>query len=112
MTSIKLVEVRDAQDRIVMANTFGAPQPGGGVSVEKEARLTSNGQAKGKARAEIESEREKLRVEGDKLQSGAVCEIVADGISLGTAVAQGGYFRVEYTSDGSSGLVLPQSLRP
>ncbi len=108
VTKIKLVEVRDAQDRIVLANTFGT----GGVSIEKEARLTSNGEAKGKARAEIEPEREKLRVEGDKLQSGAVCEIVADGISLGTAVAQGGYFRVEYTSDGSSGLVLPQSLRP
>lgn len=112
VTSIKLVEIRDAQDRIVLANTFGAPQPGGGVSIEKEARLTSTGQAKGKARAEIEPEREKLRVEADKLQSGAVCEIFADGISLGTAVAQGGYFRVEYTSDGSSGLVLPQSLRP
>jgi len=112
VTNIKLVEVRDAADRIVLANTFGAPQPGGGVSIEKEARLTSNGEAKGKARAEIESEREKLRVEGDKLQSGAVCEIIADGISLGTAVAQGGYFRVEYTSDGSSGHVLPQSLRP
>ncbi len=112
VTNIKLVEVRDAADRIVLANTFGAPQPGGGVSIEKEARLTSSGQAKGKARAEIEPEREKLRVEGDKLQSGAVCEIIADGISLGTAVAQGGYFRVEYTSDGSSGLVLPQSLRP
>ena len=112
VTNIRLVEIRDAQDRIVLANTFGAPQPGGGVSIEKEARLTSGGEAKGKARAEIEPEREKLRVEGDKLQSGAVCEIVADGISLGTVVAQGGYFRVEYTSDGSSGLVLPQSLRP
>ncbi|MGA9771334.1 MAG: S8 family serine peptidase [Blastocatellia bacterium] len=112
VTSIKLVEVRDVQDRIVMANTFGAPQPGGGVSVEKEARLTSTGDAKGKARAEIEPEREKLRVEADKLQAGTVCEIIADGISLGTAVAQGGYFRVEYTSDGSSGLLLPQSLRP
>jgi Subtilase family len=112
VTGIKRVEIRDAQDRIVMANTFGAPQPGGGVSVEKEARLTSSGQAKGKARAEIEPEREKLRVEADKLQPGAIGEIVADGVSLGTAVAQGGYFRVEYTSDGSSGLLLPQALRP
>lgn len=112
VTGIKLVEIRDAQDRVVLANTFGAPQPGGAVSVEKEARLTSTGQAKGKARAEIEPEREKLRVEADKLQAGAVCEIVADGISLGTVTAQSGYFRVEYTSDGSSGLVLPQSLRP
>lgn len=112
VTSIKRVEVRDSQDRIVLANTFGTSQPGGGVSVEKEARLTSSGQAKGKARAEIEPQREKLRVEADKVQSGAIYEIVADAVSLGTVVAQSDFFRVEYTSDGSSGLLLPQSLRP
>ena len=112
VTSIKLVEVRDSQNRVVLANTFGAPQPGGGGAVEKEAKLTSTGEAKGSARAEIEAEREKLRVEGEHLQSGVAYSIVADSVSLGTVVAQSGYFRVELTSDNSSGRLLPPALRP
>ena len=111
VTAIKLVEVRDSQNRVVLANTFGAPNTGGG-SVEKEAKLTSTGQAKGSARAEIEPEREKLRVEGEHLQSGVAYQIVADTVSLGTVVAQSGYFRVEFTSDNSSGGLLPAALRP
>jgi subtilisin family serine protease len=111
VTTIKLVEVRDSQNRIVLANSFGTPQPGGGGVVEKEARLTSSGNAKGSARAEIEPQREKLRVEGEHLQAGAF-EILADGTSLGTVVAQSGYFRVEFTSDNSSGRLLPAALRP
>jgi subtilisin family serine protease len=112
VTSIKLVEVRDSQNRVVLANTFGIPQPNGGGEVEKEAKLTSSGQAKGKARAEFETERETLRVEGEHLQSGVAYEIVVDGVSLGTVVAQSGYFRVEFTSDNSSGRLLPAALRP
>ncbi|MFL6213589.1 MAG: S8 family serine peptidase [Blastocatellia bacterium] len=115
VTNIKLVEVRDALDRIVLSNSFGTPQTGGsgGGSVEKEARLTSpNGSARGSARAEIEAERQKLRVEGDGLQSGVAYQIVADGISLGSFTAQSSYLRVEFTSDGSSGHVLPSSLQP
>ncbi|MFL6275879.1 MAG: S8 family serine peptidase [Blastocatellia bacterium] len=113
VTNIKLVEVRDALDRVVLSNTFSAPQTGGGGSVvEKEARLTSNGSARGSARAEVEAERQKLRVEGDGLQSGVAYQIVADGISLGSFTAQSNYLRVEFTSDGSSGHVLPASLLP
>jgi hypothetical protein len=112
VTNIKLVEVRDSQNRIVLANTFGAPQPGGGNVVEKEAKLTSTGEAKGSARAEIEAEREKLRVEGEHLQSGVTYSVFADSVSLGTVVAQSGYFRVEFTSDNSSGRLLPPALRP
>ncbi len=112
VTVIKLVEVRDSQNRVVLANTFGTPQAGGGGEVEKEAKLTSTGQAKGRARAEIEAERESLRVEGEHLQSGVAYSIVADGVSLGAVVAQSGYFRVEFTSDNSSGTLLPPALRP
>lgn len=111
VTGIKVVEIRDQQNRVVLANTFAA-QPGGGSNVEKEAKLTSTGQAKGSARAEIETQREKLRVEGEHLQSGTTYQIFADGVSLGTIVAQSGYFRVEFTSDNSSGRLLPQALRP
>jgi subtilisin family serine protease len=114
VTSIKLVEVRDALDRVVLSNRFGtSPAGGGGESVEKEAQLTSpGGSARGSARAEIEAERQKLRVEGDRLQSGAAYQILADGVSLGSFTAQSGYLRVEFTSDGSSGHVLPASLQP
>jgi hypothetical protein len=111
VTTIRLVEVRDSQDRVVLANSFGVSQPGGGGIVEKEAKLTSTGEAKGRARAESEPEREKLRVEGENLQSGPL-EIFADGVSLGSVSTQSGYFRVEFTSDGSSGRLLPTVLRP
>ena len=99
----------------MLSNTFGTPTPGGGTVVRKEADLASTGVisgARGKARAEIEPEREELRVEGERLISGAAYEIIADGISLGAVTAQSGYFRVEFTSDGRSGRVLPPSLRP
>lgn len=118
VTNIKRVEVRDAQDRVVLSNTFlptPAPGQGGGQSVEKEATLNPTGvigQASGRARAEIESERDKLRVEADGLASGSAYEIFADTVSLGSFLAQGGYLRVEFTSDGSSGSVLPPALRP
>jgi subtilisin family serine protease len=115
VTSIKLVEVRDALNRVVLSNTFVARPGGGSQIVEKEATLNPTGvipQANGKARAEVESEREKLRVEADYLESGASYSIIADGLTIASAIAQSGYLRVEFTSDGSSGIVLPPSLRP
>lgn len=115
VTLIRQVEVRDAQDRVILSAAFGTPNPGGGTSVEKEARLASTGViggARGKARAEIEPQREELRVEAEGLQSGAAYEISVDGVSLGAVTAQSGYFRVEFTSDGRSGRLLPASLRP
>jgi hypothetical protein len=110
--NIKQVEVRDAQNRVVLSNMFGAPQPGSSVVLEKEARLTSTGRAKGRARAEVEPEREELRVDAEELTSGASYEIIADRVSLGSFAAQSGSLRIEFTSDGSSGRVLPASLRP
>jgi len=117
VTSIKRVEVRDSQDRIIVANSFGASSPGGtpNQSVEKEANLAPTAvlpNAKGRARAESEPEREKLRVEGEKLASGGFYLIVVDGVSLGSFQAQSGFVAVEFTSDGSSGFVLPQALKP
>ncbi len=119
VTNIKTVEVRDAQNRVVLTNTFvatpGAGQPGGGQSVEKEATLNPTGvipQANGKVRAEVEPEREKLRVEADQLASGVSYAIFADSVNLGSVTAQSGYLKVEFTSDGSSGLLLPPAARP
>jgi subtilisin family serine protease len=75
VTNIKKVEVRDSQDRVVLTNTFGQRlvDSRGGQSVEKETSLTPTGvipQADGKARAEVETQREELRVEADGLVSG------------------------------------------
>ena len=117
VTGIRKVEVLDAQDRVVLSNTFGVPGPGGGggQSVEKEATLSPTGvipQANGKARAEVESEREELRVEADGLESGVAYVIFADSVNLGSFIAQSGYLKVEFTSDGSSGLTLPAAARP
>ena len=113
VTAILHVEIRDAQSRIVLQNDFQAPGgggSGGGQVFEKETNLTATGvipQAKGKARAEIESEGEQLRVEGDNLVSGAAYQVFADGIAIGTATAQSGYFRLEL-----SGGALPAAIRP
>jgi len=115
VTSIKLVEVRDALNRVVLSNAFVAVPAGGGQKVVKEATLNPTGvipQANGKARAEVESQREKLRVESDHLESGASYSIIGDGVTIASAIAQTGYLRVEFTSDGSSGILLPPSLRP
>jgi subtilisin family serine protease len=117
VNGIKKVEIADAQGRIVLSSTFGATPPGssGGQSVEKEATLVGTSvlpQAHGSARAEVEPEREKLRIEGDGLVSGVAYRLFADAVDLGTAVAQSGFLRVEFTSDGSSGVTLPAALRP
>ncbi|HSE37038.1 MAG TPA: S8 family serine peptidase [Blastocatellia bacterium] len=117
VTNIRKVEVLDAQGRVVLSNTFGVPAPGGGggQSVEKEATLSPTGvipQANGKARAEVEPEREELRVEGDNLVSGVSYGLFVDGMNLGSFIAQYGYLKVEFTSDGSSGLTLPAAARP
>jgi subtilisin family serine protease len=117
VTAIKRIEIADAQGRLVLSNTFGAAPPGssGGQSVEKEATLTGTAalpQAHGRARAEVETEREKLRIEADGLVSGVTYRLFADAVDIGTAVAQSGFLRVELTSDGSSGATLPPSVRP
>jgi hypothetical protein len=101
----------------VLSNTFGATPPGssGGQSLEKEATLAGTTflpQAHGRARAEVEPEREKLRIEGEGLVSGVAYRLFADTVDLGTVVAQSGFLRVELTSDGSSGVTLPPAARP
>jgi hypothetical protein len=44
--------------------------------------------------------------------SGLSYQIVVDGLTIASAVAQSGYLKLEFTTDGSSGLVLPPALRP
>jgi hypothetical protein len=115
VTGIKHVEIRDSLDRIVLQGDFGRAGTVGGSDVEKEMRLVSTGAlpgAGGKARIKIESEREELRVEAEDLAAGAIYQVVVDGVNLGSGTAQGDYLRLEFTSDNSSGRLLPPALRP
>jgi len=111
------VEVRDDQNQIVLGGYFRPVTSGGGPvgqQFEKEVEFSATGvapQASGSARIEVDSQRERLRVEADGLFPGSY-RILADGVLLGFATPRSAYFRVEYTSDGSSGLLLPQSLIP
>ena len=120
--NIKHVELRNG-DRVVLQGNF-APVVGGtgptGQLVEKRAPLAPTGllpQAGGKAHVELETKREELRIEAGGLTPGASYKIIADGISLGWAVArsktsQSAFLRVQLTSDGPNGNVLPPSLQP
>ena len=118
VNKIKHVEVRDATDRVVLQADFGSV--GGGVSppgqsFEKEASLFPTAllpQASGSARIEVEADGEELRVEGQRLVSGTSYQIVVDTLAIGSATAQSGYLKVKFTSDGSSGALLPPELRP
>jgi hypothetical protein len=120
VTLAQHVELRDQSDRVVLQGDF-RPATGGvgggpaGQTYEKETTLLPTAvapQASGRAKVEIEPQRERLEVEGDGLLSGTSYQIFADGVSLGSANAQSSYFRVEYTSDGSSGQLLPSALSP
>lgn len=118
--NIRHVELRDSQDRVILQGDFGQPTGGvgsAGESLEKETKLNSTGivaDARGDARVEIEPEREELRVRAEKLVPGAVYQIVVDGTNIGSATAQGssGFFRLEFTTDGSGDRLLPSALRP
>ncbi len=118
VNKIKHVEVRDITDRIVLQADFGSV--GGAVgppgqSFEKEASLIPTSllpQASGSARVEVEETAEELRVEGQGLVSGTSYQIVVDTLPIGSAIAQFGYLKVKFTSDGSSGVLLPPELRP
>ena len=120
VTNIRHVELRDALDAVVLQGDFAADvtTPAGGF-VERQTRLsaTSPSSAAGHATVRIETvgtgtRREHLSIEAEGLISDAAYRFIADGVSIGTAAARSGFLRVHLTSDGSSGQLLPPSLRP
>jgi subtilisin family serine protease len=114
VTGIQLVEVRNPQGNIILRGDFTATSgggTGGGQSVEREIGLSPTAvvpQATGSAKTEIESEYQKLRVDGDNLPAGSYT-VIADGVQLGAAFTGGDHFRAEYRSDEGT---LPQALQP
>jgi len=121
VTKIRHVELRDSLDRVVLQGNFSADSssPGAGF-VERETRLVSTvamTQAAGHALVGIEAlpggaRREQLSLSAEGLISGASYRLIVDGANLGVTFARSGFLQLIFTSDGSSGLLLPALLRP
>lgn len=119
VTKIKHIELReDLTGRVVLLGDFvpGSQTPVD-QKVEKEARLyaiASGSYLGGKAKIKVQSQRETLKIEAEGLASNANYKIIVDGVDLSTtpALVRDNYLKVEFTSDNSSGLLLPPSLRP
>jgi hypothetical protein len=117
VTGISRVELRDEQGRIVLDGDY-APVGMGYCpteqTVDKEASLaSSNAQHPGGGRAtlEITADRVTLAVVAGGIEDSS-CAISVDGVSCGWATTQGGYMRVDLSSDGSTGKWVPGVLRP
>jgi hypothetical protein len=121
VTKIRRVELRDSLDRIVLQGNFSADNssPVGGF-VQRETRLAATGvlpQATGSASVRIEAladgtRREQLGLSAEGLISEASYRLIVDGLDVGAVMVRSGFLRVLLTSDGSSGQLLPPSLRP
>ncbi len=117
VTLIRRVEIRDSLNHIVLYGDFRPVINGSGPSgqsFQKETRLAPTGllpQAAGKAGIEVDSQRETLTVQAQGLPIGVVV-VAVDGYTQSYDVPSYGFFKLEMTSDASSGLQLPQVLRP
>ncbi|HXG67451.1 MAG TPA: S8 family serine peptidase [Blastocatellia bacterium] len=111
VTNIRRVELR-AGGVTVLEGAFGAASAGN-QSDEKEARLTAAGApgASGRVKLKVEPERETLEVRIEDLPVGDYT-LVADAITVGAIAIRSDFFRARFTSDGSSGLLLPPGLSP
>jgi hypothetical protein len=115
VTNIRHVELRNASGQIVLQGDFARLEdaPPTGQTIEKEARLLSPAsRAGGKAKIEVKLERESLTIEAEGLAAGLLYQISVDGVNLSQEGSRNGYLKVVYTSDGSSGRLLPVALRP
>ncbi|HSO75824.1 MAG TPA: S8 family serine peptidase [Blastocatellia bacterium] len=121
VTNIRHIELRDALERVVLEGKFAAnsDSPAAGF-VERKTRLATTGvvpAAAGHSTVRIEAvgdeaRREHLSVEAEGLIAGASYRLLVDGVNIGSAAARSGFLRLHLTSDGSSGHLLPPSLRP
>jgi hypothetical protein len=121
VSKIRHIELRDALGRVALQGDFSADKaaPVGGF-LERELHLTSTGalpQASGNSAIRIEAladgtRREQLSVSAEGLSSSASYRLFVNGANIGSVIARSGFARVILTSDGSSGQVLPPSLRP
>ena len=115
VTSIRSVELRDSEDRIILRNEFApvtefAPT---GEFFQKEVRIesTASFNAFGAARVEATSDLVRVTIEVERLAAGGY-ELFADGRRLGVFAAEQGFLKAVLTSDGSEGVRIPPEARP
>ena len=104
--------------------TMSATAPAGGTGGEplysKRAPLSPSGvlpQAEGKASVVVGLRREEVEVEGTGLIPGAVYKVFADGVEIGSALAQSsstrpGFLRLRLTGGEAGEAAIPPLLRP
>ncbi|HKV42496.1 MAG TPA: S8 family serine peptidase [Blastocatellia bacterium] len=115
VTSVKQIQLVDMQGHVALEGTFGPPVPGVCPlyqTVFKETELTSSQrQIGGRAEAEVTNAHERLVIRAQGI-TGGTCQVLVDGVNLGLYAAQWNYVRVDLTSDGTGGSLLPAQLSP
>jgi subtilisin family serine protease len=117
VTLIRHVELQDNQGRVVLAGDYAPLGTGSYPSeqtVDKEAYLASadpNQPGGGRVTLEITSDRATLVIVAGGIQDSS-CAISVDGVGCGWATTQGGYIRMDLSSDGSTGKWVPGALQP
>jgi hypothetical protein len=120
VTNARRITVRDSLGQDVLLGDFASAQaPAKPVDQidEKQAALISTGllvRTGGIAKSEVNSERERFKVEASGLEPNAFYRLFVDGRDFGAVVAPAssptatsGFARIEFTSDGSTGSPLP-----
>jgi len=117
VTAIGHVELQDERGRVVLDGDY-APLDMGYCpteqTVDKEASLASvvpEHPGGGRASLVITANRVTLAIVAGGIQDSS-CAVSVDGVSCGWATAQGGYIRVDLSSDGSTGKWVPGVLQP
>ncbi|HKF55732.1 MAG TPA: hypothetical protein VKJ45_09820, partial [Blastocatellia bacterium] len=117
VTAIGHVELRDEEGRVVLDGDYAPVDMGVCPTeqiVDKEASLASavpQRLAGGRATLVITADRVTLAIVAGGIQDSS-CAISVDGVSCGWANTQGGYTRVDLSSDGSTGKWVPGILQP
>jgi subtilisin family serine protease len=117
VTAIGHVELQDEQGRVVLDGDYAPVNMGVCPTeqiVDKEASLASavpERLAGGRAILVITADRITLAIVAGGIQDSS-CAISVDGVSCGWANTQGGYTRVDLSSDGSTGKWVPGALQP
>jgi hypothetical protein len=119
VTKARHVEVRSDNITILTGDFGGDTTPVGGY-IQREAQLISaaTSRATGSALIKVEvlanqTRRETLVMNTENLAADGFYRFVVDGTPIGgLSPATAGFMRLVFTSDGSTGLVLPVQLRP
>jgi len=117
VTSIRHVELQNEEGRVILDGDYVAMGAGycpTEQTMEKEALLASKypqHQGGGRATLEITANRVTLSIVAGGVQDSS-CAVSIDGVSCGWATTQGGYMRLDLSTDGSTDKSVPGALQP